>query len=163
MTTQSPPHTYNRLAWSFTATFTVAAIGALATRTSVHDWYPLLNKPSWTPSDTLFGPIWTLLYLLMAVAAWLVAESPDSARAFNALKWYGAQLLLNGLWAALFFGMRSPAFALIDVAVLWLLVVVTTVNFFRVRPVAGVLMIPYLLWTSYAAALNFAIWHLNAG
>ena len=101
--------------------------------------------------------MWTALYFLMAVAAWLVWESGER----RAMLAFAAQLALNLVWSLLFFGLRSPGLALVDIALLWLAIAVTTALFFRARPLAGWLMLPYLAWVSFAAALNAAIWRLN--
>jgi benzodiazapine receptor len=122
------------------------------------DWYSALGKPAWTPPGWVFGPVWTLLYVTMGVAAWLVW-----ARA--GWGWpllpFVVQLVLNGAWTWLFFGLRSPELALLDIVALWVMILVTLIVFWRVHPVAGGLLLPYLAWVTFAGALNAAIWHLN--
>jgi translocator protein len=137
-------------------------IGAYFTSQSVTTWYREIEKPSWTPPSSLFGPVWTFLFVLMGVASWLVwrrGESDPGARA--ALIPYGGQLGLNLLWSLLFFGLRAPGVALIEIVALWGLIALTLQRFYRVKPVAGLLLVPYLLWTTFATALNGAIWWLN--
>lgn len=124
-------------------------------------WYDELAKPSWNPPSWVFGPVWTALYVLMGVAAWLVWDRHGrSAR--GALTLFVVQLLFNAAWSAIFFGLQSPGLAFAEILVLWALIVATTVAFWRLRAVAGGLMLPYLAWVSFAAVLNFTIWRLNA-
>jgi|GEM_PF-228620 tryptophan-rich sensory protein len=125
------------------------------------DWYPTLTKPAWTPPDWVFGPVWTLLYILMAVAAWLVWRKAGFAGARLALVLYFVQLALNAAWSGLFFGLRSPAAGLVDILLLWMVIAATLVAFARHSAVAAGLLVPYFVWVSYAAALNFAIWRMN--
>jgi translocator protein len=141
------------------ASYAAAVIGGVATARSVTEWYPTIAKPEWTPPSWLFGPVWTVLYAMMAVAAWLVWRKAGWSG--PALKVFALQLILNAAWSILFFGMRDPFAGLLDIVALWIAIVVTTVLFFRVSKVAGALMAPYLLWVSFATALNFAIWRLN--
>jgi tryptophan-rich sensory protein len=122
------------------------------------EWYPTLNKPSWTPPSWLFGPVWTALYVLMAVAAWLVWKQ-GAAR--GAMILFGAQLLLNLAWSFLFFGARSPGLGLIEIVVMWLAVAATIFAFALKSRLAALLMVPYIAWVSFATALNAAIFMLN--
>lgn len=138
----------------------VAVIGAALTATSVTSWYTHINKPSWTPPNWLFGPVWTTLYLMMAIAAWLVWQQNKASREI-ALKLFGIQLFLNLIWSGLFFTLQNPEIAFFEITVLWLAILATLVAFLRIKLVAGLLLVPYLLWVSYATALNFAIWRLN--
>ena len=135
----------------------VAAAGGLATASSVNDWYPGLAKPGWTPPDAVFGPVWTVLYTVMGLSAWLVwlRRSQPGARA--ALRVYVAHLGLNLAWSVLFFGLRSPWAGLAGIALLLLALGETIRRFLAVRPLAGLLLLPYLAWVSFAAALNLAI------
>jgi len=139
----------------------VGAIGGAVTTSAVQTWYPQLHKPGWTPPNWIFGPVWTALYILMAVAAWLVWLRRPTAEVTRGLILFAAQLGLNLLWSILFFGLRSPGAAFADVLVLCCGVWLTLVLFWQVRRVAGVLLVPYALWASYAGALNGAIWWLN--
>ena len=143
-------------------TFAAAGIGSVFTSQSVGDWYQQIAKPSWTPPGWLFGPVWTVLYTLMAVAAWLVWRQGGWGEARLALGLYAGQLVLNAAWSALFFGARLPGPAFAELVVLWLMIVATTAAFFRKSAVAGVLMLPYAGWTAFAGALNFALWRMNA-
>jgi tryptophan-rich sensory protein len=137
-------------------------IGAIATASSVRDWYPTLEKPWFTPPNWLFGPAWVTLYALMGIAAYLVWQQGWSQGVVKAaLVLYGIQLVINAAWSPVFFGMRAPTAGLVVIAVLWVAIVVTMVWFARVSTTATVLMVPYLAWVTYAAALNFEIWRLN--
>ncbi len=122
-------------------------------------WYAALAKPAWTPPNWLFGPVWTVLYAAMAVAAWLVWRRTGVAS--PALAFYGLQLLLNGLWSWLFFGLHRPGLGMAEIGALVAAVAVTAGLFFRVSVPAGWLMVPYLAWVAFAAALNWALWRLN--
>jgi len=144
------------------ATFAAAGLGSVFTSRSVSDWYAALARPSWTPPGWVFGPVWTLLYVLMAVAAWLVWRRAGGwAGARAALGLYAVQLVLNAAWTGLFFGLRMPGVAFAELAVLWAAIVATLVAFRRHSPAAGALMVPYLAWCTFAAALNLAIWRMN--
>jgi len=133
-------------------------IGSFFTRSSVSTWYPTLAKPSFNPPSWLFGPVWTLLFLLMGVALYLlwINKAPWPVMTLFAL-----QLLLNILWSALFFGLRSPGAALIEIIILWLAILATAVLAHKTAPTAAYLLIPYLAWVAFAALLNFSIWRLN--
>jgi tryptophan-rich sensory protein len=141
--------------------FAAAAMGALATATSVETWYPTLRKPSWNPPSWVFGPVWTLLYILMAVATWRAWSVGDALAARRTASLYSAQLTLNALWSILFFGMRRPDIALAEIIVLWAVLIVILVRFWRLDRVAAALWLPYLGWVTFAAVLNGAIWSLN--
>lgn len=137
----------------------VAALGGLATAQSVQTWYPTLIKPSWTPPPWLFGPVWTLLYIMMGTAAWLVWRKGVMAK--PALLVFYLQLLLNLMWSILFFGMQSPLLGLVDIVVLWVTIAVTIRMFYAHSGWAAVLLVPYIAWVSFATALNAAIFALN--
>ena len=136
--------------------------GAAVSLEPVRSWYPTLIKPAWTPPDWVFPVAWTILFILMAVAAWLVWRAAPLARIRLAGAVFFIQLLLNGLWSTLFFGLRNPSYGLIEIVVLWLAILATILLFRPVSKLAAWLLLPYLLWVSYATALNFEIWRLNA-
>ena len=141
-------------------TFSTAAVGGWASA-NAPGFYTILNKPSWAPPATVFGPVWTVLYLLMAVAAWLVwkeGRKPDNRRA---LSFYLLQLALNALWTWVFFAWRLGGWALAEIIVLWVLILLTTIGFYRVRPIAGLLLVPYLAWVTFATVLNAVLWRMN--
>lgn len=142
------------------ASFAAAVIGGLVTGPSVRDWYPTIAKPTWTPPSWVFGPVWTFLYTAMAVAAWLVWRRVGWC---GALWWWTGQLALNALWSPAFFGMQRPDLALAVIVALWVAILGTTVMFWQISRLAGIVFVPYLAWVSFAAILNFAIWRLNSG
>jgi tryptophan-rich sensory protein len=124
-------------------------------------WYESLAKPEWTPPGFIFAPVWTVLYILMGVAAWLVWRRNGFAAARLALTIFIGQLLLNTLWSFLFFGAHRPDLAFLEIVVLWVAILITTILFWRKTPIAGILLLPYLAWVGFASFLNLAIWQLN--
>lgn len=149
------------LAAFLTACFAVAGIGGWLTSLGMPEWYMTLRKPAWNPPSWLFGPVWTTLYVAMAVAAWLVWKQAGFDGATAALSLFFVQLALNLAWSGIFFALRSPGWALVEILVLWVAILVTTVLFFRHSSWAGALMVPYLLWVGFASVLNAAIVRLN--
>jgi len=137
-------------------------IGSLFTAHSVTTWYVALAKPSWTPPSWLFGPVWTVLYLLMGLAAWLVWRKGGFAAATAPLALFLVQLALNATWSVLFFGLRRPGLAFGEIVLLWCFILATTIAFWSRRAAAAYLMLPYLGWVSFALALNLSIWRLNS-
>jgi tryptophan-rich sensory protein len=125
------------------------------------EWYGRLAKPSWTPPNRLFAPVWIVLYATMAVAAWMVWRDAGMPAAAVPLGLFAAQLALNGIWSWLFFGLRRPDLALADVVALWFAIAVTIVAFHAISTAAGIMLLPYLLWVSFALLLNVSIWRLN--
>ena len=156
----------NRTAWRglaiflFTA-FGVAAVGAMVTASSLGQWYFSLTKPIWTPPESFFGPIWTALYLSMAVAAWRVWMKRDQFEIKPAMVFYHLQLAANLLWSVFFFGLHNPALALGDIVALQFFNIATAATFFRIDRIAGLLLLPYLVWVSFATVLNCYIWVAN--
>ncbi len=142
--------------------FIAATLGAWASA-SAASFYTTLALPPWAPPASVFGPVWTLLYAMMAIAAWLVWRERGWRGARPALMLYLVQLAVNALWSWLFFGWKLGALAFADILVLVALVCATTVAFARVRPIAAALLLPYLAWISFASALNFAVWRANPG
>jgi len=138
----------------------VGGLGAIVTEKSVRDWYPRLRKPPGTPPARLFGPVWTTLYALMAVSAWLVWRQYGWG-AQAALAIFLAQLALNLAWSGIFFGARRPGFAFAEIVILWIAVLFNAYIFYWLNAISAYLLIPYLLWLTYAAYLNFEIWRLN--
>lgn len=141
----------------------VLVAGAIGAAASVQaaTFYATLAQPSWAPPAAVFGPVWSVLYVLMGIAAWLVWQRGGWAAQRRALTVFVAQLALNALWSWLFFGWHLGAAAMLDIVVLWVLIVVTVVMFWRARPLAGLLLLPYLAWVTFASALNYAVWQLN--
>jgi translocator protein len=141
-------------------TFAAAAAGGLATA-NAPQFYAQLLKPDWAPPARLFGPVWSMLYFLMAVAAWQVWRVRGFASAPKTLALFMVQLAVNALWSWLFFAWRLGAWAFVDVVALWLLIAATIAAFRRVRPFAAALLLPYLAWVSFATALTWATWQRN--
>lgn len=151
-----------RFVVSLLAPLVAGGIGATATVESVRTWYPTLRKPDFNPPNWIFGPVWSTLYLLMGIANFLVSRQADGGTALRQARlWYRLQLVLNTLWSILFFGRRSPLAALVGIVFLWIAIVLTILAFARVSRRAALLLVPYLLWVSFAAVLNGAIWCLN--
>ena len=142
--------------------FGASAIGAVFTTAKIPEWYATLEKPSWTPPSWLFGPVWTLLYAMMAISAWMVWRRYGFAGAKLALMLFLVQLAMNSAWSFLLFGLERPAWAAIEIVLLWLAIVATIVAFRKHSGIAAGLLIPYLLWVTFATALNIAIWRLNS-
>jgi len=137
-------------------------LGALATTAAIPTWYAALTKPTWTPPDWLFGPVWTALYMLMGIAAarvWI--RHRQTAAGKRSLALFGAQLAMNAEWPVLFFGLKAPGAALVAILILWATIVALIVWWWRLERVSALVLIPYLAWVSYAAALNAAIVRLN--
>ncbi len=128
---------------------------------SPRSWYAQIEKPWWHPPGWLFGPVWSVLYLLMAVAAWLVSRDGGWKVHGSALRLFLVQWLLNALWTPLFFGLHRPDLAFAEIVVFWVALVVTLVAFWSARRVAGMLLIPYLAWVTFAAFLNLMLWRMN--
>ena len=153
---------FGALALLLLATFATAAIGALAS-IDAKAFYAGLNQPAWSPPPTVFGPVWTVLYLMMCGAAWLVVRQLGTVAARPAMWLYGAQLVCNALWTWLFFHWHWGAVSFAEVLLLFALVALTLRSFWRVRPLCGWLMLPYLVWVGFASALTLAMWRLNPG
>jgi tryptophan-rich sensory protein len=143
----------------FLVAFAAGALGSIASVRAAQ-FYQELSRPTWAPPAGIFGPVWTALYCSMAVASWLVWWQ-SNARTFAALAVYALQLALNALWSWLFFAWRQGSGAFIEVLVLWVCILATILLFWRVRRAAAILLVPYLLWVSYASCLTFAVWRLN--
>ena len=142
--------------------FGAAWLGSRFTAPSIGGWYATLRKPAWTPPNWVFGPVWSLLYLSMAVAVWLVWRKAGISGERLALELFALQLFLNVAWSAIFFGAHRPGVAFAEIVLLWLMILATIVSFRPVSRAAAWLLVPYLLWVAFAAALNYSIWRLNA-
>jgi benzodiazapine receptor len=137
-------------------------VGSIFTTPAIGGWYAALNKPSFTPPNWLFSPVWITLYAVMAVAAFLVWNKGFGVRGVKtALAFFCAQLILNVLWSIIFFGFRSPGLAFAEIVVLWFAIAVSIVTFYQVSKPASLLLVPYFLWVSFAGVLNLAIFRLN--
>jgi benzodiazapine receptor len=126
------------------------------------EWYKELPKPSWTPPDWVFAPVWSLLYVLMGLAAWLIWRQGGISVAELPLTVFVVQLILNGLWTWIFFGCHQVGLAFAEILLLWAFILTTLILFWHRQPLAGILLTPYLTWVTFAAVLNFSIWRLMA-
>ncbi len=160
-TTQAKWRDMRGLAGWLALVLAVSWIGSRVTLGAVGDWYAQLARPEFAPPDWVFGPVWTLLYILMAVAAWRIWRRDGFAGAPWALGLFLVQLALNLLWSIVFFGLQQIGLALVEIGVLWLAIVATLVLFWRRDRLAGALLLPYLAWVSFAAVLNYGFWVLN--
>lgn len=136
-------------------------LGAIATTPEIDGWYKTIEKPTWNPPAYVFGPVWTTLFVMMAVAGWRVWKPAGFKAARMPLTLFAVQLVLNVAWSWVFFHFHQPGWAFAEIVVLWLAIVATTIAFFKTSKTAGWLMVPYLMWVSFASVLNFAIWRLN--
>lgn len=137
-------------------------IGQVFTSTSLSDWYPSLAKPSFIPPGSVIGLIWIIIFTLMGIALFLVwREGLEKPGVKIALSIFAAQLVVNVLWNAAFFGLRSPLFGLVVMAILWVLILITIIRFWTISRAAALLLVPYISWVSFAAFLNYSIWRLN--
>jgi len=137
-------------------------IGSVATSSSVSTWYSTLTKPALNPPGWVFGPVWITLYLLMGIALFLIWKKGVKRNEVKvAMSVFGAQLILNTVWSLLFFGAQNPGWALVDIVLLWAAIVWTIALFYKVSQPAAYLLVPYILWVSFAAYLNYALWILN--
>ncbi len=148
------------VAWLL-CSFVAAGIGGAAS-IQAGPFYAQLVRPEWAPPASVFGPVWTVLYALMGIAAWLVWRVAGFRAAKTALTLFLAQLALNALWSWLFFAWHRGALAFVDILLLWALIVATLIAFWRIRPLAGAMLVPYLAWVSFASALNYSVWQLNS-
>jgi benzodiazapine receptor len=148
------------LVMSLLIVFGIATLGGFLTNLSVDSWYPTLTKPSWTPSGATIGTVWTILYTFMGTAVWIVWRRGSGGRR-SPMAIYAVQLLLNAAWSALFFGLRSPGLALLEIGILWVAIVATIATFWKVSKPAGALLAPYIIWVSFAGVLNAMIWQMN--
>lgn len=165
MSGMSPRHKAMALAICVAACFAAAVVGmvpaASTTASPKAAWYRNLDKPSWTPPDWVFGPVWTVLYAMMAVSAWLVWQEGGFRKQRLPLALFIGQLVLNAAWTPIFFRCQLLGVAFFELAALWATLVATVIVFRRVRPAAAWLLVPYLLWVTYAGTLSFGIWQLN--
>jgi len=149
---------YKRLAVSLVLPQLTGLAGSVFTVPAVTGWYAVLIKPSFSPPNWLFGPMWVSLYFLMGISIYLVWQEVGKTKDF----WlFWVHLFFNAIWTPIFFGLRNPGLALVDIIIIWLFIVVLIVRFWKIKKTSSYLLIPYLLWVSLATALNYFIWHLN--
>lgn len=125
------------------------------------EWYQTLTKPEWNPPNWIFGPVWTLLYLLMGISVWIIWKDYGLKTAAIPIGFFVAQLILNALWSWFFFGLENVGLAFIDIVVLWTFILITLIMFWKLNTWSGVLLVPYIAWVSFATVLNYNIWQLN--
>jgi translocator protein len=159
MTRLSPKQLIGLAGW-LVVSFIAGAIGAVAS-INAGEFYLQLTRPGWAPPPGVFGPVWSVLYAMMGIAAWRVWRAKSRYSARVPLTFFVVQLAVNALWSWLFFGWHLGALAFVDILLLWPLIAVTMLLFARIDRVAGLLLIPYLLWVTFAAVLNYAVWQLN--
>ncbi len=135
-------------------------IGSFFTITSIGSWYSQINKPFFNPPNFIFGPVWTFLYILMGISLYLVWQSKNKNKKI-ALTFFFVQLILNSLWSILFFGLQNPLLAFIEIIILWIAILMTIIKFHKISKAASYLLIPYILWVSFASILNLSIYLLN--
>lgn len=161
---------YKRLAVCLAVPQLAGIVGAFFTAPAIPTWYAALQKPSFSPPNWLFGPVWILLYLMMGVAAYLVWSKASGGwgtltgrnkKAKSALIIFCAHLFFNAIWSVIFFGMRNPGLALVDIVAIWIFIVILIIKFWKIDRRAAWLLIPYFLWVSFASILNYFIWILN--
>ena len=157
----TPKYPYLGLVVFLVLCFAAAGIGGAVTTPKIATWYAALTKPSWTPPNWIFGPVWSALYFCMAIAAWLVWRQGGVSNATLPLTLFGFQLVLNVYWSCIFFGQENPCLAFVEVLLLWLAIAATMIEFWQRSRIAGILFVPYLVWVSFASVLNFTIWRLN--
>ena len=157
----TPRYPYLGLVVFLVLCFAAAGIGGAVTTPKIATWYAALTKPSWTPPNWIFGPVWSALYFCMAIAAWLIWRQGGFSNATLPLTLFGFQLVLNVYWSCIFFGQENPCLAFVEVLLLWLAIAATMIEFWQRSRIAGILFVPYLVWVSFASVLNFTIWRLN--
>ncbi len=165
---KNPTHSFPKLIVSIISCQLAGIIGSFFTISSIPTWYATLSKPFFSPPNWLFGPVWIMLYFLMGISLYLVwirdqksKKSDKSTLTSKAITWFVIQLVLNSIWSILFFGLRSPILAFIEIALLWIAIIFTIKAFCNVSKTASLLLVPYLAWVSFAAMLNLAIVLLN--
>ncbi len=154
---------YTKILITVVTCLAIGYFSGMATQSSIKTWYPTIVKPSFNPPNWVFAPVWSMLYMMMGVAAGLIWNRMDfeKEKTKKALLFFTIQLLLNALWSVLFFGLCNPMLAMIEIALLWLIIYETLLQFSKIDKIAGYLLIPYLLWVSFASVLNVSIWWLN--
>lgn len=150
-----------KLIISITICLMAGVIGSIFTTPAIPGWYATLQKPSFTPPNWVFGPVWTTLFVMMGISLFLVWRQPFNKATKSAIIVFGIQLFFNILWSIFFFGLKSPFLAFVDILFLWMAILLTIIKFYKISAIASLLLIPYLLWVSFASILNLAIVVLN--
>jgi tryptophan-rich sensory protein len=152
---------YVQLFFCLTIPLIIGGVSGFATSGGLQDWYPSLAKPSFNPPNFLFGPVWTTLYLLMGVSLYMILQLPPSTARRNALIIFGVQIFLNFWWSIIFFSWHEMGWALVEIIAIWFSILAMIITFKQLKPIAGYLQIPYLMWVSFATLLNASLWWLN--
>lgn len=153
---------YFKLTASIIISLLAGFIGSFFTSSSIQSWYTTINKPFFNPPNFVFGPVWTILFILMGISLYIIWTTKSNSKQKKiAIYLFGIQLVLNTLWSIIFFGLQNPLFAFIEIVILWVAILLTIINFKKISKTAAYLLIPYILWVSFAAVLNFSIYYLN--
>ncbi|MDO8638719.1 MAG: TspO/MBR family protein [Candidatus Daviesbacteria bacterium] len=156
------PKNLSKLILSIGVCLGAGILGSFFTVSAIPEWYATLNKPAFSPPNWIFGPVWTILYILMGIALYLVLSAKWGVKSQKAIRIFAIQLILNTAWSIIFFGMRNPALALVNIVALWVSIFLTIKTFYKINKLAGQLLLPYLAWVSFAILLNLAIVLLNS-
>ena len=155
------PKNLLKLIFSIGLCLLAGGVGSIFTASAIPTWYVTLNKPSFSPPNWIFAPVWTSLYILMGISLYLALSGKGKGEREKAVRIFGIQLVLNTVWSIIFFGWHNPLFALVDIVALWIAIVLTIKSFYKINKLAGQLLIPYLAWVSFASILNLMIVLLN--
>ena len=152
---------FKKFAISLIIPLAIGFTGSFFTSGSVGTWYTTLNKPSFNPPNWIFAPVWTILFIMIGISFYIAWSKGFLTRKWIPISIYALNLLLNLLWSLLFFGLKTPLISFIEIIALWIVIVVNIIIFYKISKVSGILMIPYLLWVSFASVLNYSIYQLN--
>ena len=153
---------YKRLIISLALPQLAGIVGSVFTTSAIPIWYATLQRPSFSPPNWLFGPVWILLYILMGISVYLVWQKIDKDKTARGALWlFWIHLFFNAIWSIIFFGLHNPGLAFVNIIIIWLLIIILMVKFWKINKWSTYLLIPYLLWVSFASALNYFIWYLN--
>jgi len=153
---------YKRLIISLALPQLVGIVGSFFTTPAISTWYATLKRPSFSPPNWLFGPAWITLYILMGISVYLIWQKVEKNKKARSVMWlFWVHLVFNASWSVIFFGLQNPGLAFVNIIIMWLLIVVLMIKFWRINRWASYLLIPYLLWVSFASVLNYFIWYLN--
>lgn len=153
---------YKRLIISLTLPQLAGIVGSFFTTSAIPTWYATLQRPSFSPPNWLFGPVWVTLYILMGISIYLIWQKIEQNKTARGAMWlFWIHLFFNAIWSIIFFGLQNPGLAFINIIIIWLLIIALMVKFWKVNRWATYLLIPYLLWVSFASVLNYFIWYLN--
>ncbi len=153
---------YKRFVISLVLPQLAGLVGSLFTVSAITNWYSFLEKPSFSPPNWIFGPVWVVLYILMGISIYLIWQKADqNKKAKRAARLFWIHLFFNTAWSVVFFGFKNPGLAFINIIIIWILIVVLIIKFWQIKRWSSLLLIPYLFWVSFASVLNYFIWYLN--